>query len=84
MKAGITTAPQEEEYPIIEAGVTIEWTTSSGPRDLVEIKSMYADEDGNIQLRINETHPDAPDGPRTIGLQDVYDQLNFREYKIHE
>jgi len=73
------------EYPIIEPGTVIEWTrpADGAPvEDKVIVKSMYADEDGVIQLRIEETAPDAPEGPRSITLEDLHDQLEWRDYEV--
>lgn len=71
-----------DEYPIIEEGTVIEWLQGTGVPvpDLVEVVGMYADEDGSVQLRINESAPDAPEGPRSIALEDLHDQLEWREW----
>lgn len=73
------------EYPIIERGTVIEWSrpADGAPvEDKVIVKSMYADEGGVIQLRIEETAPDSPDSPRSITLEDLHDQLEWRDYEV--
>jgi hypothetical protein len=76
-----------EELPIIEKGVVIDWdrpADGTPAEDKVIIKSMYSDEDGNVQVRIEETAPDAPEGPRTVDLESIHDQLLWRDYQITE
>jgi len=70
------------DYPIIERGTVIEWLHGFGEPvpDLVKVVGMYADEDGSVQLRIEETAPDSPDGPRSIALEDLHEQLEWREW----
>lgn len=78
----LLTVGMGDEYPIIEEGTVIEWLTdmTMPVPDLVEVVGMYADEDGNVQLRIKEYAADAPEGPRSIALEDLHEQLEWREW----
>jgi len=46
------------------------------------IQEVYVDEDGNTQLVVVDTHKTTPNGAHTIALQDLYDRLDFQDYKI--
>jgi len=84
----IPSGPVEEEYPIIEEGVTIRWeapakTSGMNTVDSVTtIQDVYVDEDGNTQILIVDTHKTTPNGAHTISLQDLYERLNFQDYTV--
>lgn len=85
---GIPSGPLEESYPLIEEGVTIRWEAPaktsgmSSVDSVTTIQEVYVDEDGNTQLVVVDTHKTTPNGAHTIALQDLYDRLDFQDYKI--
>jgi len=85
---GIPSGPLEEEYPIIEEGVTIRWeapaqtTGMSSVDSVTTIQEVYVNEDGITQVAVVDTHKTTPNGRHTITIDDLYDRLDFQDYKI--
>lgn len=74
-----------DDYPILQTDTIVEWLGGSDHfPDLVRIEDMWVDKDGDVQLRITETHPDTMPSPRTIALSDLHEQLEWREYRIDQ
>ena len=74
----ITMQPPKEEYPVIESDTFVDWDDGS----VTEIKSLYVDEDTNVQLRVIDTHENTPIGEHTISLDDLYERMDFTPYEI--
>jgi len=70
--------PSQEEYPVIESDTFVDWDDGS----VTEIKSLYVDEDTNVQLRVIDTHENTPIGKHTISLDDLYERMDFTQYEI--
>lgn len=72
------------EYPIIEPGTVIEFNPEEWPIDVVIVQSMFADEDGNVQLQIDSESPHAIGSASSITLNDLHERLESEEYKVAE
>jgi len=85
---GVPSGPVEEEYPVIERGVKIQWNTSahtdgmSHADSVTTIKNVFVDEDGVTNVAVVDTHANTPDGRRTVTIDDLYESMNFQPYRI--
>jgi hypothetical protein len=72
---GVPSGPVEEEYPVIERGVKIQWNTSAHTDGM-----SHADSVTNVA--VVDTHANTPDGRRTVTIDDLYESMNFQPYRI--
>lgn len=73
------------EHPIIEPGVLIEWGEHRRgvPNESVsEIKKVWIDEDGEVQLVVTDTHENTPEGNHGISLGDLHTRMKLQDYQV--
>jgi hypothetical protein len=84
----IPSGPLEEEYPVIERDVRIQWkapahTDGMNQADSVTtIKDVFVNEDGVTNVAVVDTHTSTPDGRHTVTIDDLYERMNFQDYRI--
>jgi hypothetical protein len=73
------------EYPIVEDGLVIEWLqddrTPFPTKDFTTVHGLFADEDGDVQLRITDI-AEFDTASRTITLDDLHRRFDREEYRV--
>ena len=85
---GIPSGPVEEEYPVIERDVRIQWKAPAHTDDMnhadsvTTIKDVFVNEDGVTNVAVVDTHTSTPDGRHAVTIDDLYERMNFQDYRI--